>query len=218
MTQDYNDKSREYFSAARTDVEPLLAPLAPRALEVGCGSGGTMQWLKQEGRVRQGWGLEVSDAAAAQAREHFEHVLTGDAEKLIAVAFEGVSFELILCLDVLEHMVDPWAFVKTLQGRLAPGGKLIISVPNIRCLKVLVPLAFKGQWVYGDQGILDRTHLRFFTRASALELAASTELKVEQCLERHGENSRLQQLNHWTRGALSDFTALQFLIASSRPV
>ena len=177
-----------------------------------------MRWLKQAGRVRQGWGLEVSNAAAAQAREYFEHVLTGDAEKLVDVAFKGVSFELILCLDVLEHMVDPWAFVKALQGRLASGGKLIISVPNIRCLKVLVPLAFKGQWVYGDQGILDRTHLRFFTRASALQLAASTELKVERCLERHGENSRLEQLNRWTRGAFSDFTALQFLVASSRPI
>lgn len=212
MTQDYNDRSQTYFSAARTELEPLLAAFAPDALDVGCGSGETVEWLKRAGRVRNAWGIEVSDSAAARAQEHFEHVLVGDAEKLIVEAFEGISFDLILCLDVLEHMVDPWEFVKVLQDRLTPGGKLIISVPNIRCVKVLLPLAFKGQWAYGEQGILDRTHLRFFARATALELAASTKLKVDRCLERHGESTRLEQLDRWTRGAFSDFTALQFVV------
>jgi 2-polyprenyl-3-methyl-5-hydroxy-6-metoxy-1,4-benzoquinol methylase len=150
------------------------------------------------------------------ARKHFREVLVGDAESLISAAYVGMQFDLILCLDVLEHMVDPWPCVEALRTRLALGGKLIISVPNVRCLKVLVPLGFQGRWSYRMDGILDRTHLRFFTRESALALATGSGLRVEACLAHRPNYSRMLKLHRQSLGLLGDFTARQFLIASSR--
>jgi SAM-dependent methyltransferase len=215
MSQDYDDKSESYFGNARIEIEPLLPTSADRVLEIGCGAGQTVQWLKQTGRAKQAWGVELFEAAANQARVHFEAVLVGDAESLVEKAFEGKQFDLILCLDVLEHMVDPWRCVETLQRRLAPGGKLVISVPNVRCLSVLVPLVLHGQWRYADDGILDRTHLRFFTRESAQALAAGTMLRVERCISYRPADSRLAKLNRWTFGRCDDLTARQYLVAAS---
>lgn len=217
MEQDYGTKSAAYFAGARTQIEPLLPALSARVLEVGCGAGQTVRWLKETGRVERAWGLELFESAAVLARDHFEEVIVGDAEMLIDTSFDGMQFDLILCLDVLEHMVDPWRFLTRMQRVLVPGGKLIISVPNIRCAKVLWPLVFRGQWRYGDDGILDRTHLRFFTRESALALAATPDLRVERCLGSVQPNTRLARLDRWTRGRFREFTSLQFLIASTRP-
>ena len=215
MTQDYCGKVTRYFGNARTEISTLLAPAVECVLEVGCGTGQTMRWLKQTGRVRRACGIEVFESAGDAARAHFDQLIIGDAEELIERAFDSTQFDLILCLDVLEHMVDPWQFVERLQRRLARGGKLVVSVPTVRCARVLVPLAFLGRWRYRDEGILDRTHLRFFTRESALELVAGTHLRIERCLAYRPPRSRLARLHLMTLGLLPGFTAKQYLIAAS---
>lgn len=217
MTQTYIDKSSQYFSNARTQIAPLLPVHARNVLEVGCGAGGTIRWLKETGRVERAWGMELFESAAAVAREHCEDVVVGDAETLIRNSFASQQFDLMLCLDVLEHMVDPWRFLTTAQGLLAPGGKLIISVPNIRCARVLWPLLTRGEWRYADDGILDRTHLRFFTRESALQLGATSNLRVQRCLGSVVPHTLLAKVERWTRGVFNEFTSQQFLILSERP-
>ena len=205
-----------YFGNVRTQIEPLLAPRAERVLEIGCSSGETLRWLKGTGRAGRAWGIELFEPAAVAARAHAEEVLVGNAEVLIGSAFGTEQFDLILCLDVLEHMVDPWRFVDTLQHRLAPGGRLVISVPNIRCIKVLLPLVLLGRFRYQEYGILDRTHLRFFTRESALALAAPTMLKVERWLRYMPPSfSKLGMANLLTLGLARDLIATQYLIAST---
>ena len=216
MKQDYGNKTAAYFAGARTEIAPLLPVRAARVLEIGCGAGQTVRWLRETGRIERAWGVELFESAAVLAREHFEEVIVGDAESLVDTVFEGKRFDLILCLDVLEHMVDPWKFLLRVQRALAPGGKLIISVPNIRCARVLWPLLMRGEWHYADDGILDRTHLRFFTRQSAIALASTSALRVEQCIGSVRPNTRLARLDRWTRGWLRDFTSLQFLIVSAR--
>jgi len=205
-----------YFGNVRTQIEPLLAERAERVLEIGCSSGETLRWLKATGRAGRAWGIELFEPAARAARAHAEEVLVGDAQALIGSAFGTEQFDLILCLDVLEHMVDPWRFVDTLQHRLAPGGRLVISVPNIRCIKVLLPLVLLGRFRYQEHGILDRTHLRFFTRESALALAAPSQLKVERWLRYMPPHlSKLGLANLLTLGLARDLIATQFLIAST---
>ena len=216
MPQEYIDKSTSYFDDARTEIEPLLAPYAERALEIGCGTGQTMRWLLETHRTKRAWGLELFEPAAQLSRKHFEEVLVGDAEVAIKTSFEGMKFDLILCLDVLEHMVDPWQFVQALENRLAPGGRLVVSLPNIRCLKVLAPLVLLGRWRYKTDGILDRTHLRFFTRETAVSLVNTKAFRFDRCIAHTEPGSKLELMNRFTLGLLEDFAAKQYLIASTR--
>jgi len=212
----YDDKTPEYFATARTEILPLLPPVADRVLEIGCGAGQTVRWLRDHQRIKRAWGIELFEPAAAVGRPHFEAVHVGDAEKLIDTAFDGQQFELVLCLDVLEHMVDPWRFVARIERLLVPGGTLIVSVPNVRCLSVLLPLAVLGRWRYTEEGILDRTHLRFFTRESAIALATSQGLVPQRCIANHFRGTSLATLERWTFGLLENLTAVQFLVASKR--
>lgn len=217
MIQKYDGKAQTYFGSSRQEIDPLLAPHANCALEVGCGKGMTMGRLKATQRVGQAFGIELFENAAMEARAHFEDVIVGDAESVVHDAFPDKQFDLILCLDVLEHMIDPWRFVIQLEERLTRGGRLVISVPNIRCLRISLPLLIKGQWKYTDDGILDRTHLRFFVKETALQLAAGSRLRVDRCIEFRPPGSRLITLNRWSFGALRNLTAVQYLIASSFP-
>lgn len=214
--QDYATKPEAYFANARKDIEPLLPAHAARVLEVGCGTGSTLRWLKETGRCDEAIGLELFDSAAVVARKFADHVTVGDAERLIGDAFEVASFDLILCLDVLEHMVDPWAFIARAERLLKPGGILIASIPNVRHLGVLIPLAFAGRWQYQSQGILDRTHLRFFTRESALALLCTERLSVTRWLRNLPSVSRGGLVNMLTFGLMRDLLAVQFLIAARR--
>jgi len=215
--QDYATKPVSYFNNARTDVLPLLPQYSERILEVGCGTGSTLRWLKETGRCTNTFGLELYESAACVAREFADHITVGDAEKLIESSFERSSFDAILCLDVLEHMVDPWAFVSKAERLLKPGGVLIASIPNVRHLGVLIPLVFAGRWRYTSQGILDRTHLRFFTLEGALALLSTEHLKVRRWLHHLPPlKSKGGIANFLTLGFAKNFLAPQYLILAQR--
>ncbi|MBV8184202.1 MAG: methyltransferase domain-containing protein [Hyphomicrobiales bacterium] len=161
-----------YFATPRTEIVPYLPVEVSRLLELGCGTGATVALVKNERAVEWAGGVELDAAAAEAARAHCEKVFVGDAasrafEREIAPA----SLDLILCLDVLEHLADPWEMVRRVSPLLAPSGRLILSVPNIRNWKFLWRLAVRGDFRYRDAGVLDRTHLRFFVRDTAIELA-----------------------------------------------
>jgi SAM-dependent methyltransferase len=217
MDQSYADKSQEYYAHARVEIAPLLPSRAPRVLEVGCGQGATLRWLRESNRCIYTAGIELSEHSAQRARACADYVVCGDAEELIASSFVGEKFDLILCLDVLEHMVDPWRFVGLLPPLLHSTGQVIFSIPNVRNLGVVLPLLFRGLWRYREEGILDRTHLRFFTRESALQLASIPPLIVRRWAHNIPKPSRLNLLNKLTFGLAADFLALQFLIAAGPP-
>lgn len=120
-----------------------------------------------------------------------------------------------MCLDVLEHLVNPWETIRRLDSLLKPGGLLIISVPNIRNYHILVDLAFKGKFSYTESGILDRTHLRFFTRASAIELAESAGARVIQQI---GTETTRWQKRLLTACGLGDLLAKQFILAAQKQI
>ena len=161
-------KKDEYFSSARVEIEPLLPEAAGRVLEIGCGAGTTLTWLRTIRSINYAFGIEIVPAAAARARAVFDEVFTGNIETTqIPTACE---FDWILALDVLEHLVDPWAAVRTLATYLRPGGTFIASIPNAAHWNLAAPLFWQGSWDYAHDGILDRTHLRFFTKMSARAL------------------------------------------------
>lgn len=212
----YEDKQDWYFSFVRRDIEPLLPQRAKRVLELGCGGGGTLAWLRETGRAQWTAGIELVPEAAAVARTRVDHVLAGDVNALLP-RFEDGSFDLVLCLDLLEHLVDPWQTLRQVSRLIRPGGQLIASLPNVRHHSVLLPLLFSGRWQYEDAGIMDRTHLRFFSRRTALHLIRQTGLAIsaERCTYQWGSYDKWKD---WaTLSLLRGFWAFQYLIRGDKP-
>lgn len=210
-----DDKPALYYDNVRREIAALLPPRSERVLDIGCGSGATLRWLKESGRCGVGIGVEMVESAAAVARERLDEVFVGDATVLVETAFTPQSFDLVLCLDVLEHLVDPWQFVGKVQRLVKPGGLIVTSLPNVRHLRVLLPLLLAGRWRYESAGILDRTHLRFFTRESALELMSGCGLQVVQCRRRLPPwHSKAGLLNLATLGLARDFVTMSYLVAA----
>lgn len=163
------------FTAHRLLLE--MVGTGKRVLDVGCASGYLAERLKAQGcRVT---GLERDPSAAEQARTHCERVLVGSADDEALLAKTGGGFDIILCGDILEHLPDPAIPLRAFSKLLSPGGRLLVSLPNIAYLTVRLGLLF-GRFEYRDQGILDRTHLRFFTLQSARRLFESTGWQEEQ--------------------------------------
>lgn len=206
----------DYFSHVRHEILPLLPEFAETVLEVGCGSGATLTWLKAQNRCSHTCGLEFVESAAEAARQHVDEMLCGDAEKM---DLGNRRFDLILLLDVLEHLIDPWEFLNRVQERhLVPGGKIICSLPNIRHYRIVKSLLLKGEFEYQNAGILDRTHLRFFTRKSAVELMTTGNLRIEQIISPLPSKRRYRRLDLLTGGRLRDFFVYQYLISSILPL
>ena len=114
--------------------------------------------------------VELSAEMAEQARPWCRRLVVGNVEELdLEQVLGGQAYEIILCADVIEHLHDPWSLVRKLSQRITPGGRLLLSVPNVGYLGLLVDL-LRGNFRYRDEGLLDRTHLRFFTFDSLREL------------------------------------------------
>jgi 2-polyprenyl-3-methyl-5-hydroxy-6-metoxy-1,4-benzoquinol methylase len=142
-------------------------------LDVGCATGYLAAELSRRGCTVDG--IEFDPVAAQQARSHCREVVVGDLEAPSTQAevqrmLAGTRPDVIICADVLEHLRDPWTVLAWLRALLAPGGRAVISVPNIAHWTARRAL-LRGRFDYTDYGLFDRTHLRFFTRASAAELA-----------------------------------------------
>lgn len=145
-----------------------------RLLEVGCSNGALSEQLQTRGcRVV---GIEVRADAAEKARAFCEEVAVGDVERM-PLPWAPASFDAILLLDVLEHLVDPAAATRRLLPLLRPGGRLIIALPNVAHWQVRFRL-LRGRFDYEDSGILDRTHLHLYTAKSARALLAQSGLQV----------------------------------------
>lgn len=134
---------------------------ASRILDIGCGEGALGRALIERG-ASEVVGIEADPATAEAARKSLSRVFRGDVETL-ELPFTDGYFDCIVLADVLEHLRDPLALLKKAKRHLADSGTVVASIPNVRFLGVLDGLA-EGRWEYRDFGILDRTHLRFFTR------------------------------------------------------
>ncbi|MCW9035925.1 MAG: class I SAM-dependent methyltransferase [Rhodospirillales bacterium] len=169
-----------YFSNARRDALPLLNFNNGRVLEIGCGTGATLNFLKENGKISWAGGVEISPIAAEKAKETLDQIWHGNVENIdLESEIEEGALDAVLCMDVLEHLIDPWGMVGRLHKLLKPGGVLVANLPNIRYYKIPLGLLFNGKWKYEESGILDRTHLRFFVKDSMVELMECSGLKVD---------------------------------------
>lgn len=178
-----------YYSLARMELVKEVPFNTGAVLEVGCGTGNTGARLKTEGRASSVTGIEIVEVAANQAHNVLDQVLIGNVEAM-KLPFKDNQFQAILFGDVLEHLIDPWKALANITKYLSPDGLVVASIPNIRNWKVLFPLLLKGEFQYQPTGIMDRTHLRFFTRKGMIRLMKSAGLDVIKVLPVAGGKSR----------------------------
>ena len=205
-----NRPRNNYFAFERRDILRLLPPSQrlERVLDVGCGGGATARLLKREYGARSVVGVERDERAAARATAVMDRIFVLDAE-VEELPFSQERFDLILMADVLEHLLDPWIALQRYARMLGPHGLLLASVPNVQHWSVSLKL-LSGRWAYGEGGLLDRTHLRFFTRRSILYLFSQAGLMVEAMKSRMGPEVKI--INALTGGLLRGLLTYQYLI------
>jgi 2-polyprenyl-3-methyl-5-hydroxy-6-metoxy-1,4-benzoquinol methylase len=206
-----------YFATARTEIEPWLPPRVSRLLDLGCGAGATTAWIKARREVAWAGGIEIVPEEAQAAEAVCDRVWTGNIESMRPEQeIPPGSLDLILCLDVLEHLVDPWSVVQRLSPLLAPGGRLIVSVPNIRHWKFIWRLLVRADFNYTKAGLLDRTHLRFFVRHTAEALAGAGGLRLLHAGNAHPWplSDGRGMLSAVTGGLVDDLMIKQFVVVA----
>lgn len=157
-----------YFSHVRPEIIAEVPKEALTVLDIGCGAGKLGERLKVENSLRSVVGIELNDKACRAASLLLDRVYCTGVEEFDP-PFAPSQFDCIICADILEHLVDPWKVIEKYLTFLKPGGTFIASLPNIRNINIISRLLHDGEWEYQDEGILDRTHLRFFTRSQFLK-------------------------------------------------
>lgn len=166
-----------YYSNVNPDLLSRTPVSARRVLEIGCGTGGFARAYLAANPMAEYWGVELLEDAAAEACPDMHAVVVGNIEQAETMAEldarrDGALFDVLIFGDVLEHLHDPWRILSELRQRMAPGASCCICIPNVAHWSLLHQ-QLKGRWDYADAGLLDRTHLRFFTRSSAIDLLHS---------------------------------------------
>ena len=197
----------------RDELLALVPSGARRILDVGCADGALGARLAAAGR--EVVGIERDERSCGVAKGRLSQALSGDIEKL-QLPFPKVYFDCILYADVLEHLLDPLGLLKKHGDCLSPDGCVIASIPNIRYYKVIIRLVFGGTWDYVDKGILDKTHLRFFTLVNIKELFYSAGYEITEIKRNIVAARGFNILNFLCFGCLNDFLAYQYYIKARK--
>ncbi|MGC3976851.1 MAG: class I SAM-dependent methyltransferase [Paludibacteraceae bacterium] len=158
-----------YLKNSRPEMKALIPESAKNILEVGCSDGSFCASLKNE--ERDIWGIEYNPETTQKAKNSCNHLLIGDINELYKDLPKGY-FDCIVFNDVLEHLYSPWEVLLKLKEFLAPNGLIISSIPNFRYIDNMIKeILWQGDFRYRPEGgILDDTHIRFFTSKSILRM------------------------------------------------
>lgn len=189
-------------------------PPATHCLDVGCSSGNLGSALRDSKGCSVD-GIELNSQAAAVARSRgYDNVFVLDLNRdLASLPNESEKYDVITCADVLEHLIAPEQVLERLSGLLKPGGIFVISLPNVAFLLNRLHLLL-GNWDYKQYGILDRTHLRFYTIKTGCRMVESAGLKIAMLkpYNQFGALRRISPLDKWFPSLL----AYQFLVIAKR--
>ena len=175
------DLKGAYHDHARKELLLLLERPPRRVLDVGCATGATGELIKTAWPTSHVTGIELNRAAAERAATRIDKVI---GEKLEDIDFtaEGIapgSIDTVLLADVLEHLYDPWDALLRIRPLLSEDAQVLVSLPNARNLWLLNELA-SGRFPYAAEGLLDITHIRWFTRTEMEKMLRETGYRVEK--------------------------------------
>lgn len=208
----YATKEERYFANSRPEMIDRIPAQARTVLEVGCGSGSFAAALKAKRRDIRVTAIESFPDAARHAKEHVDELIEVALDDAIP-NLEDRQFDCIVMNDVIEHLVDPWSALRQLRSLLTPrSGRFVASIPNVRYLPVFKAYVQDARWTYEEQGVMDRTHLRWFTQRSIADLFRDTGYKVDSIEGINGCQLpwKLSLINRLTQGSLNDLRFMQF--------
>ncbi len=204
-----NSKPHEYYNQKRPEMLKFIPQNAKTILDVGCGKGSFAKQLKTDSNKKV-WGIEIEKQAGKIAQSKLDKVYIGNAAQIIKT-LPNNFFDCIVFNDVLEHFVDPYKILTETKEKLAKKGTVVCSIPNVRYIATLKELLIKKDWQYRNEGILDKTHLRFFTKKSIVKMFNNLGYKVEiiKGINPH-KSIKFTILNTVFLGQLSDTKYLQY--------
>ncbi|MEP6913694.1 MAG: class I SAM-dependent methyltransferase [bacterium] len=210
MTSTTSTDFNSYYDQDRHVMLDFVPSGVGRVLEVGCASGKFGTALKAQ-RNCEVWGIELHPPAAEIAAQSLDKVLVTDVEAG-TLTLPSAYFDCVIYNDILEHLRDPWQHLRDIQSHLRPGGHVVASIPNIRHHQVMNDVYFRGEWRYQSAGILDQTHLRFFTKTSIREMFESVGYKVQRLEGINGAEFpwKFGLINRLLLNALNDMRYMQF--------
>jgi 2-polyprenyl-3-methyl-5-hydroxy-6-metoxy-1,4-benzoquinol methylase len=176
----YKLDNKTYFSNVREDILDLIkSSKFNHLLEVGAGACGTTVEIKKRNIASKVTAVELFKIEnSLQDSPLLDSFLRLDLNKDLEL-LENDEYDALIAADVLEHLSDPWTVIKSLENKLKHNGTFILSLPNIRNIKTLKQIVMKGSFAYEDEGVLDRTHLRFFCHKDMRQLAREAGLEIE---------------------------------------
>ncbi len=210
----YAEKPVAYFGESRPEMLPFVPQAAATVLDVGCSDGLFGASLKRRQRCEV-WGVEMVAAAAEKAESRLDRVLANGFEE---ASLPSRYFDCVIFNDCLEHLANPEAALALTRDLLNHGGVVVASIPNMRYFPVMTDLLLRRNWEYADYGVLDRTHLRFFTCNSVRTLFRNARFVVEQVTGINpylwGSPLPFKLLNTALCGAISDMRYQQFAVVA----
>jgi 2-polyprenyl-3-methyl-5-hydroxy-6-metoxy-1,4-benzoquinol methylase len=179
LPDQYSSKPETYYRGARADyVGELPTNGFAAILEIGCGNGATGALAIAAEKCGTYVGVEMFAPMADEAANVLTAVHTGNIETMV-LPYGPETFDVLICSEVLEHLVDPGAALRRVVPLLKPGAQVFASSPNISYLPIVLGL-LAGRFTYREEGVMDQTHLRWFTPQSFVAMFADTGLNVEQ--------------------------------------
>ena len=170
---DFNDIS--YYDNPRLDLLHHIPHDVKQVLDVGCGTGSTGCEIKSKlGKDIKVVGIELNPSAGKVAENKIDNIIIGNVEN-VEIPYDNNYFDCIIYADVLEHLIDPWKLLIRHRSKLSDNGCIIASIPNIAHYKIIRMLK-RGLWKYENAGIMDKTHLRFFTKKTILKMFLQADL------------------------------------------
>jgi len=170
------EKDISYYTVSRREMLKYIPESATKILDIGCGRGSFCEQFSTN--EKEIWGIEPDQESAEIAARKMYKILNEKIETAIHTLPENY-FQLIILNDVLEHCIDPWNILEQLKSKLTSNGTVVASLPNVRYIKNISHLLFRKDWRYEKSGVLDSTHLRFFTKKTIVSLFSKSGYNVQ---------------------------------------
>jgi 2-polyprenyl-3-methyl-5-hydroxy-6-metoxy-1,4-benzoquinol methylase len=205
----YQDKPASYYSVVRNEIVDLIPPGTKHLLDIGCGTGGTAFAAKKKLGIKEVIGIEFFQDSAVEASKLLDKVLICDIEQ-DTIDLPTNYFDCIVLADVLEHTKNPWEVLSTVKKFLTEDGIIIVSLPHIGHIGPVLKILF-DKLDYDESGIMDKTHLKIFTKHTMKALFRQAGLRIikESC--NYSNSLKFRLLNMVTFNLLFRFSVYQYI-------